>query len=137
MYSEQAATIENVTEREEATFLTRVYNLDLAKSIGESVKLYQGINLYQAYRCGADENDVNLEGFMFDVIENTHEKMTIWVKMIHRNFENLAMLPPYEGTDYEVEVGPGDHAIVTKKLVDLQEGFDFSLAIRKRVYEKA
>mmetsp|Transcript_23792 Transcript_23792/g.11475 ORF Transcript_23792/g.11475 Transcript_23792/m.11475 type:complete len:82 (+) Transcript_23792:1447-1692(+) len=73
-YTRETIVIENVTEREEPHFLEKVYNLDFCKEKGESIKLYTDIHLYQVYRCGADENDVNLEGYMIDLIENLNEK---------------------------------------------------------------
>lgn len=117
-------------------FLNKVYNLELAKRElvkPDYAKLGLDIMFYWGCRCGADEDDHNLEGFMYDVIENISEndvKLVIGHKTWWRNVE---MVPPFQGASYEVLIPSKKYVTVVKKMVDLMEGFDMSLHLIKRI----
>lgn len=136
VYGTMTAKINEVQGDHNKMFLNQVYNLELAKRElvkPDFAKLGYDIIFYCGCRCGSDEDDHNLEHFMYDVIENIGEndmKLVIGHKTFWRNCE---LLPPHSGATYEVFVPAGKSVSIVKKQPLLMEGFDMSLHLLKRI----
>ncbi len=91
------------------------------------------MHFYSGAHIGSDSTGKFLEGFMYDAIENASESSHLWIEVYHKNMQNVALLPPYEGDTYELELGPGQSAVVVKKQESLLEGQTYSIGLKKKI----
>ena len=83
--------------------------------------LAPGVNYYSCDRYGYTESAKEfLEGFIFDVIENTTDN-PVEVSVIHKAFQNLELCPPYSGDALSVTVPAGKSVTIVKKQVSLTD----------------
>ena len=59
------------------------------------------------------------EGYTYIYLENKEEDSTLLNDVKYTQFEGLVLLPPYSGTSYNLQVGPGEDKIVLIKQIDL------------------
>jgi len=59
------------------------------------------------------------EGYTYIYLENKEEDSTLLNDVKYTQFDGLTLLPPYSGTSYSLEVGPGEDKIVLIKQIDL------------------
>lgn len=117
IYAHHKLGLRNVTGSNQ-DFLSRVYNKELARSLGVSPRvLAPGVNYYTCDRHGLFEGKF-LEGLIFDVIDNTSEA-EVNVTVIHKVFQNLQLCEPFSGDLISASVPAGHAVTIVKKLVDL------------------
>ncbi len=59
------------------------------------------------------------EGYTYIYLENKEEDSTLVKDVKYTQFDGLMLMPPYSGSSYSLEVGPGEEKIVLIKQIDL------------------
>ena len=133
VYCDSDISMKNVTTYHK-DFMSRVYSLDLAQQEAEEKSLGQDMYFYSGVHVGADrETGKFMEGFMYDVIENRSRDSNLWVEVFHKAMQNVKLCEPYNGDTYEVNLGPGESAVVVKQQESLLEGQAYSIGLRKKI----
>ena len=64
-------------------------------------------------------SNTSAEGYTYIYIENNEDDTTLIENVNYTKFEGLKLLPPFSGTSYKVNVGPGCRQIVLIKQLEL------------------
>mmetsp|Transcript_22702 Transcript_22702/g.22453 ORF Transcript_22702/g.22453 Transcript_22702/m.22453 type:complete len:593 (+) Transcript_22702:160-1938(+) len=133
VYSASPIKLEDVTFQEK-NFLQDIYTYNLAKQDSQPRSIGDGISFYTSTHYGAKDDGKFMEGFLFDCIRNKSRNTIIELEVIHKSFDNMELLAPFEGGDsYKVKLKPGEKAVVVKKQISLVEETSVVISMRKKI----
>ena len=95
-------------------FLEKVY-IELAKRNNDKYD-----KLDENLECGKILDNTQ-EGYSYIFIENHEDDTTFIEDVKYTKFEGLKLLPPFSGTGYHIEVGPGEEKIILIKHLEINE----------------
>ena len=134
VYSESPVKVSDVTFKE-STFLERVYNLKLAKSVGQKRSIAAGIDFYEVLLDGENpETGKFYEGVYVDVIQNATKDSILDIEVLHKSFDNITLIGQFKGHDsYKYTIKCGEVKVAVKLKVDLTESVDAPISIKKTI----
>ena len=113
VYSNAEIELEEIQIPQNFNILQKIYT-NLAKSSQSLEKIDKKLECYKL-------TDNTSEGYSYIFIQNKEEDATFIEDVKFTKFEGLKLLPPFSGTGYHVEVGPGEEQIILIKHLEMNE----------------
>lgn len=133
VYSESPIKLEDVTFQEK-NFLQDIYTYNLAKQDSQPKSIGDNITFWTSTHYGSSDDGKFMEGFLFDVIRNKSRNTILELEIMHKSFDNMELLAPFEGADsYKVKLKPGEKTVIVKKQVSLIEETGLVISMRKKL----
>ena len=114
VYYDIQVEMKEINKSKYPNFLEKVYK-ELAKRNNDKYD-----KLDENLECGKILDNTP-EGYSYIFIENHEEDTTFIEDVKYTKFEGLKLLPPFSGTGYHIEVGPGEERIILIKHLEMNE----------------
>jgi len=119
---------------QEVNFLQRVFSVETAESEGAKVnQIGPDMYFYQVMHIGDDGEGNFMEGCIYDIVVNDSKNSRLELDVIHKTFENMELLEPYEGDSYFLKLDKGESKVVVKRQVSLLESNRITMSLRKKI----
>ena len=115
IYSSLPVSMSELLTEEHPNILERIY-ISCAK-IQNCVSSFEQENAPNCFKYSTSTP----EGYTYIYFDNQEEDATVIEDVKYTKFEGLKLLPPFKGTSYRVEVGPGKDEIILIKHLELNE----------------
>lgn len=122
-YSGEDITLTSLKKQEHPDILQKIY-----KSCAKKQNKVQTFALDGAPNC-RKYTGLTPEGYTYIYFENNELDSTLLKEVRYTKFDGLVLLPPYSGTSFYLEVGPGQDKIVLIKQIDFS-GFYLNCSTR-------
>lgn len=115
IYSSEEVTLKEMDKEIYPKILEKIY-ISCAK-LQNIVSTFEPEGAPNCYKYSAS----TVEGYTYIYFENKENDATLIEDVKYTKFEGLKLLSPFSGTNYKVQIGPGEHEIILIKQLELNE----------------